>query len=89
MQRPDELAVVELVVAGDERARRNNLVAHLLEGVEHVESWGGELDAPVLLVAPLRRGGRLLRQDAELVQRKSVHSAADKEENRSLRIVKR
>lgn len=78
VQRPHKLPLVELVVSGDKGARGDDLVAHLLQGVEHVERGDGKLDAPVLLVPPLGRGGGFLGEDPELVQWQAIHSAAEK-----------
>ena len=78
VQCPDKLALIELVVTGDERARCHDLVSHLLEGVEHIEGGCGKLHSAVLLVPPLRGGGGLLGQDTELVQGQAIHRAAGK-----------
>ena len=76
MERPNKLPLVKLVVSSDEGSRGDDLVAHLLECVEHIEGGRCKLHTTVFLVPPLGGGGGLLCQDTELVQGQAIHRAA-------------
>ena len=76
MQGPNKFPLAELVVAGDESSRRDDFVAHLLEGIEDVEGWRGKFHPPILFILVLRQCRGLLRQHPELVEGQSVHCAA-------------
>jgi hypothetical protein len=72
-------SLVKLFESSDEGSRRNDLVPHLLQGIEHVEGGRGKLNLAVLLVARLRASCRLLDQNTNLVQREAMYSAAEEE----------